>query len=53
MEDKMKAEILVVDDHSLILEGICRVLKRIPEVVVADAVTSGKKSGSIDCQARL
>lgn len=47
MEDKMKAEILVVDDHSLILEGICRVLKRIPEVVVADAVTSGKKAAAL------
>lgn len=47
MGDKIKAEILVVDDHSLILEGICRVLKRIPDVVVADAVTSGKKAAAL------
>ena len=33
MEEKSVAEILVVDDHSLILEGICRVLNRIPEFV--------------------
>ena len=29
-----KAEILLVDDHALILEGICHILKRLPEVVV-------------------
>ena len=39
-----KAEILLVDDHALILEGICQILKRIPEVVVADAVTTGKEA---------
>ena len=43
-----KAEILLVDDHALILEGICQILKRIPEVVVADAVTTGKEA---DCSA--
>ena len=36
------AAILVVDDHSLVLEGICRVLSKIPEVHVEDAVTSGE-----------
>jgi CheY-like chemotaxis protein len=35
---------LLVDDHALILEGICQILKRIPEVVVADAVTTGKEA---------
>lgn len=35
------AEILIVDDHSLVLEGICSVVGKIPGVVVADAVTSG------------
>lgn len=39
-----KAEILLVDDHALILEGICKILDRIPEVVVADAVTSGNEA---------
>ncbi|WP_455584753.1 response regulator [Bacteroides sp.] len=38
-----KAEILLVDDHALILEGLCQILNRIPEVVVADAVTTGKE----------
>lgn len=39
-----KAEILLVDDHTLILEGMRRVLDCIPEVRVADAVTSGKEA---------
>lgn len=39
-----KAEILLVDDHALVLEGMCRVLKRVSGVVVADAVTSGKEA---------
>ncbi|MFR8836341.1 response regulator [Bacteroides nordii] len=39
-----KAEILLVDDHALILEGICHILKRLPEVVVADAVTTGEEA---------
>ena len=47
MEEKSVAEILVVDDHSLILEGICRVLNRIPGVCVADAVTSGTKASAL------
>ena len=41
METREKAEILAVDDHSLILEGICRVVEEIPDAVIADAVTSG------------
>ena len=41
METNTKAEILAVDDHSLILEGICRVVGKMPDAVVADAVTSG------------
>ncbi|WP_300814615.1 response regulator transcription factor [uncultured Bacteroides sp.] len=45
MDSKMKkAEVLVVDDHSLIVEGICRVVNAMPEAVVADATTSGKKA---------
>ena len=39
-----KAEILLVDDHALILEGICYILKRLPEVVVANAVTTGEEA---------
>lgn len=39
-----KAEILLVDDHALILEGICHVLKRISGVIVADAVTTGSEA---------
>ena len=39
-----KAEILLVDDHALILEGICHILKRFPEFVVADAVTTGEEA---------
>lgn len=46
-EDKTLAEVLVVDDHSLILEGICRVLNRIPCVRVADAVTSGTQASAL------
>ena len=45
-----KAEILLVDDHALILEGICHILKRLPEVVVANAVTTGEEAvGLIRC----
>ncbi len=44
METKTKAEILAVDDHSLILEGICRVVGKMPDAVVADAVTSGAEA---------
>lgn len=39
-----KAGILLVDDHALILEGMYRILGRIPEVKVTDAVTSGKEA---------
>lgn len=39
-----RAEILLVDDHTLILEGMYRILDRIPEVKVADAVTSGREA---------
>lgn len=44
MEKNVKAELLVVDDHSLILEGICRVVNKMPEAIVANAVTSGKRA---------
>ena len=37
MEKNVKAELLVVDDHSLILEGICKIVNKMPEVTVADA----------------
>ncbi|WP_300701399.1 response regulator transcription factor [Bacteroides sp.] len=47
MEKRLKAEMLVVDDHSLILEGICRLVGKIPEVVVANAVTSGKEAAEL------
>lgn len=47
MEKKVKAELLVVDDHSLILEGICKIVNRMPEATVADAVTSGKRALSL------
>lgn len=39
-----KAEILVVDDHALVLEGICHVVKRIPGVAVAGTATSGREA---------
>lgn len=39
-----KAEILLVDDHALVLEGICHIIKRIPGVVVADTATTGKEA---------
>ncbi len=42
-----RVEALLVDDHSLILEGIKRVLGRIPEVIVADAVTSGEEAAEL------
>lgn len=29
MEKNVKAELLVVDDHSLILEGICKIVNKI------------------------
>ena len=44
MEKKVKAEMLVVDDHSLILDGICKIVNKMPEVIIADAVTSGRKA---------
>ena len=40
MEKNVKAELLVVDDHSLVLEGICKIENKMPDVTVADAVTS-------------
>lgn len=39
-----RVEILLVDDHELIIEGICKMLQRIPEVVIADAVTTGREA---------
>lgn len=44
MEKNLKAEILAVDDHSLILEGICKMVNKMPEAAVADAVTSGQRA---------
>lgn len=44
MEAEKKASVLVVDDHDLVLEGICKVLNKIPEVSLVDAVTSGKEA---------
>lgn len=42
-----KAEILLIDDHALILEGIQRVLERIPEVQISDTATSGKVAAEL------
>lgn len=47
MEKSLKAEILVVDDHGLILEGICRLVSKMPEVVVVNAVTSGEEASRL------
>ena len=47
MEKNVKAELLVVDDHSLILEGICKIVNKMPEVTVADAVTSGLQAAEL------
>lgn len=44
MNKKAKAEILVVDDHYLILEGISQVVNKMPEAKVVNAVTSGKEA---------
>lgn len=46
-----KAEILLVDDHALVLEGMRRMLESVPDVRVADAVTSGGKSCRADWRA--
>ncbi len=42
-----KAEILLIDDHALILEGIQRVFERIPEVCISDTATSGKVAAEL------
>ena len=42
-----KAEILLVDDHALVLEGMRRMLESVPDVGVADAVTSGAKAAEL------
>lgn len=47
MDKRGKAEMLVVDDHSLILDGICRLVGKMHEVVVADAVTSGEEAAGL------
>lgn len=44
MEVITRARLLVVDDHCLVLEGICHVLEKVPEVIVADTATSGEKA---------
>lgn len=47
MDKRGKAEMLVVDDHSLILDGICRLVGKMHEVVVSDAVTSGEEAARL------
>lgn len=42
-----KAEILLVDDHSLILQGVRRIVEQIPEVALAHAVTSGAEASRL------
>lgn len=42
-----KIDVLLVDDHALILEGIQRVLEQITEVQVADTATSGKVAADL------
>lgn len=44
MEKNVKADVLVVDDHSLVLEGICKVVDQMPEVAGLLATTSGKRA---------
>lgn len=44
MKKTKVAEMLVVDDHQLILEGIASQLSALPQVSVADAVTSGAEA---------
>lgn len=39
-----KAEILIVDDHSLILSGICRMVEQMPEIARAWTFTSSKEA---------
>lgn len=40
----MNINILLVDDHSLILQGIKKIVEKIPEVSQTDAVTSGEEA---------
>lgn len=42
-----KAAILLVDDHSLILQGIRRIVEQIPEVAFTHAVTSGAEASKL------
>lgn len=42
-----RSQLLLVDDHHLVLDGICLLLDKIPEVEVADAVTSGLEAKSL------
>ena len=42
-----KIDILLVDDHSLILSGISRILENMPEIGKVQAVTSGKEASSL------
>ena len=46
MED-CKAEILLVDDHSLILQGVRRIVEQIPEIALTHAVTSGTEASRL------
>lgn len=39
-----KTSILLVDDHSLILQGIRKIVEQIPEVGFTDAITSGEEA---------
>lgn len=42
-----QAKLLLVDDHQLILDGICHLLADVPNVTVVDAVTSGVEASRL------
>lgn len=42
MEKKVKAEVLAVDDHCLILEGISKIVNKMPDAIVTNVATSGR-----------
>lgn len=41
------AEVLVIENHSLIMEGICKVLKKLSEIVDFTTATTGKEAECI------
>jgi len=45
--DNYKANILLVDDHSLILQGVKKIIEQIDEVSSVDAVTTGEEAGRL------